>query len=360
MTSHASLPIEARSLIAQINKKHGEGALVTGSEMSVPARYTSGSIGLDVILGGGWPANQWAEVIGKESQGKTFIALKTVAANQQRDPKFTTLWIAAEHFDVDQAHALGVDTDRVIVMPTQDMELAFETMLSFAASKSIDLIVLDSYPALIPGEEADKTMEDAVVAVGARLVGKFFRKMGAASKRALDGTERPMFGLIINQYRDAIGQFSPHGTPQTTPGGKAKNYFYYVRLEVKRDEVIDEARHGKGKTRVGQTVKLRTLKNKAASPGQVASLDVYFRDAPNLGFLRGDYDSAKELLTYGVLYDLIKRAGAYYSIGERRWQGKDALLQDLRAESDLQESLRAGILAASAKPDRDLITTEAS
>ncbi|MDP9870433.1 MULTISPECIES: hypothetical protein [Streptosporangium] len=349
-----TLAPEAAALIAKINKEHGEGAIVAGTDMVLGARFTTGSLGLDVILGGGWPGNQWVEVIGKESQGKTAIVLKTIAANQRLNPAFVALWIAAEHYDADQAKALGVDNSRVIVVPTQDMEFAYETMLRFAESKSVDAIVLDSYPALIPSEEAEKTMEDAVVALGARLTGKFFRKAGAATKRAMNGEERPILGIIINQYRDQIGGFSPHGVPQTTPGGKAKNYFFYTRVEVKRDEFIDESRPGKGKTRVGQVIKVRTIKHKAGPPQQVATVDFFFRDAPVLGFSRGDYDTVKELLTYGLLYDLIVRRGAYYTVGERRWgPGKEKLLDDLREDAELQGQLRADILAAAARPDHE-------
>ncbi|MEV4454397.1 hypothetical protein [Microbispora sp. NPDC049633] len=356
-----SISPEARALIAQINKKHGDGAIALGSEMVLGGRYPTGSIGLDVILGGGWPVSQWVEIIGKESQGKTAIVLKTVAENQRRNPDFTTTWVAAEPYDVDQAAALGVDNDRVLVVDTRQMELAYDTVIQFAESKTVDMIVIDSYPALVPDEEAEKSMDEATMALGARLNSKFFRKVGAATRRALDGTERPLLGVMINQYRDAIGQFSPHGTPQTTPGGKSKNYSFYARVEVKKDEDIIEARPGKGKVVVGQTIKLRTLKNKSAPPRQVATVDFFFRDAPLLGFYRGDYDTAKELLTYGVLFDIVERRGSYYSIGERRWgPGKDKLLDDLRAEVDLQEQLRLAILEAAAKPDRELITGAAN
>ncbi|MGW0065364.1 hypothetical protein ACWDTT_36325 [Streptosporangium sandarakinum] len=351
-----SISPEVAALMAKINKAHGDGAIALGSQISLGGRYPSGSLGLDVILGGGWPVSQWVEVIGKESQGKTAIVLKTVATNQERDPNFAVVWIAAEPYDVDQAAALGVDNDRVLVVDTRQMELAYDTVIEFAASKTVDMIVIDSYPALMPDEENEKSMDEATMALGARLNSKFFRKVGQASRRALDGSERPLLGVMINQYRDAIGQFSPHGTPQTTPGGKAKNYSFYARVEVKKDADIVESRPGKGKVVVGQTIKLRTLKNKSAPPRQVATVDFYFRDAPVLGFSRGEYDTVSELVTYAQLYNVITRRGAYYNLGNRRWgPGKDQLLQDLRAEIDLQTQLHTDILAAAARPERDLL-----
>jgi recombination protein RecA len=272
------------------------------------------------------------------------------------------MWIAAEHYDTEQATALGVDNERVLVVPTQAMEFAYTTMLEFASSQAVDCIVCDSYPALIADDEAEKNMDDMVVALGARLTGKFFRKAGSATRRAKE-EDRPFLGIIINQYRDMIGGFSPQGTPKTTPGGKAKNYAFYVRVEVRRAEWIDEARPGKGKTRVGQVIKAKTIKNKSAAPQQIASLDFYFRDAPFEGFSRGDYDEVKEIMTMGVLYDIIRRDGAYFRVGPKsnpivRWKGRDGMLAGLREDLGLREQLRTEILARAKEPDAIIVTED--
>lgn len=332
---------EAVALAARINKEHGEGAVITASEMQTPPRFPSGSPTLDLALGGGWAGNQWAEVYGNESSGKTAVCLKTIAANQALDPDFTTLWVAGEHYDEDQATALGVNNDQVVVVPTQDMILAFETMLSYADARACDMIVLDSYPALIAPEEDEKGMEDAVVAVGARIVGKFFRKAGAATRRSHTHVDRPILGIVINQQRDKIGGWAPNGaTPQTTPGGRAKNFAFYQRVLVARDDYIVEAVPGKNlKVKVGQTIKVTTIKNKSGAPQQVANIDFYFRDGITSGFRRGEYDTVKELIILGLLYDLIVRKGAYFEYGETRWRGRDAMVDGIREDLDLQESL---------------------
>lgn len=357
-----TISAEAKALVAQVNKQFGEGAVVIGSDIKVHKRFTSGSLSLDVALGGGWPANQPIEIVGRESHGKTMIVYKTIAANQAINPEFTVFWLAAEHYDVDQAAALGVDNDRVIVHHTQAMEHALDTLLKFAASRSVDCVVLDSYPALIPDEEAEKDMDEAVVAIGARLLGKFFRKGGAAFRRSLtDDEDRPLLGpIIINQYRDKIGGFSPRGTPQTTPGGNAKNYAFYVRVEVKREDWIKDKIPGKGlEIKVGQTVKFNTIKNKSAPPQQIASVDFYFRDAPTLPFKRGDIDVVKEIVVMGILFDVLKQRGAWISFDNghyddknqpvNRFNGRNALVEALRADLTLQEEVSAAVYKALAE-----------
>lgn len=358
-----SLRPEARALAARINKDLGGEAVLIASDIKVARRFTSGALGIDVALGGGWPANQPIEVIGYESHGKTAIVLKTIAANMAADPDFTVFWLASEPFDTDQAAALGVDVSRVIVHTTQAMEEAYEIILQFLESRAVDCVVLDSYPAMIADEEAEKGMDEAVMALGARATGKFFRKAGKALRRDLTGEEdRPVLFFFINQFRDKIGAFSPMGTPKTTPGGNAKNYAFYVRVEVSRAEFIDEKVPGKGvKNRVGQTIKLKTLKNKAAAPQQVATIDFFFRDAPVLGFERGEYDEVKDISTMAILFDVIQRRGAYFQFenGEtapdgkplHRWQGKDATLDAIRSDLTLQAAIKAEVLERAKNPN---------
>src|SRR4051812_36855348 len=83
-----------QAAIAETRKAHGEDAIVWGKDIArelVP-RCTSGALSLDVALGGGWPMNQWVEVIGPESSGKSLAIAKTIAANQARDKEWTALW----------------------------------------------------------------------------------------------------------------------------------------------------------------------------------------------------------------------------------------------------------------------------
>jgi len=119
-----------------INKTYGAGTVVNAADLVVPKRFPTGSLSWDVIMGGGLPGNQWTEIRGARSAGKSSLMFKCIAANQRLDPNFTTLWVAAETYDVSQATALGVDNTRVSVISTQQMELAFQTMVDAAESCS--------------------------------------------------------------------------------------------------------------------------------------------------------------------------------------------------------------------------------
>lgn len=350
----AELSPEVRAWVAQMNKKAGEGTIVLGSEVVVPRRFTSGDLALDVALGGGFAGNQWTELIGQESSGKTLVALRSIAANQALDPEFTAFWVAAEPYNTEYAEMHGVDNSRVVIAPAaQAMELGLELLEFATASKLYDCVVLDSYPALIPDEEDEKSMDEVVVATGAKLFNKFWRKAGKASYRRTDGSEKPFYGLVINQFRDKIGGFSPRGVPQTSPGGHGKDYAFYTRLKIQHKEFLNEKRPGiKDPVIVGKTVKVTTMKNKSTSPNQTAEFDVYFRNAPFAGFRRGDIDFTTEYVQLGKIFGVIGTRGAWLDYDGQSWNGKDEMRASLLEDITLRDKLREEILEIAADPRR--------
>lgn len=334
---------DAQRILAELNKKFGAETAVLGNEIreDFVTRMTTGSTTFDFVLGGGFPTNQWNELIGEPSHGKTAIALKTIAANQARDPDFTTVWVAAEQWVPSYAVMCGVDLERVIVIESNIMETAYQSVIQFAESKAVDAIVIDSLPALVPSPEADKTMDELTIGKGALLTNKFFRVVGKAMKRSLTESERPVLGIVINQYRMKIGVM--HGDPRTTPGGEGKNYAFFTRSEVRRDEWIEEGT-GVNKQRVGQRIKIRTIKNKTAPPQRIAYVDFYFQDSGI--YEAGDFDLAKEVAAMSMVKEIVDRRGGWIYYGERKWQGQAAFVDSLREEVDLMSEVRDKVLSS--------------
>ncbi len=332
---------EALKVLAQLNKKFGDNVVVKASDIrsDLIPRITSGSTTLDYVLGGGFPGNQWNELVGESSHGKTAVALKCIAANQKLNPEYTTVWVAAEQWVPEYAEMCGVDSSKIIVIETSIMEEAYQSVIEFANSKAVDAIVIDSLPALSPMPEMEKNMDEMTVGRGALLTNKFFRVVGSAMKRSLVEDERAVLGLIINQYRMKIGVM--HGDPRTTPGGEGKNYAFFTRSEIRRDDWI-EAGSGNDKKRVGQTIKVRTLKNKTAPPQRVAYFDFYFDKGGDCE--PGEYDFAKEIAAMSVVSGIIERKGGWYYYGERKWQGTEAVIASIREEIELMDDLRKQVI----------------
>lgn len=316
-------------LIAKINKKSNSTLVQRGTdlkELEIP-RCTTGSLAFDLMLGGGWPLNCWNEIIGNESNGKTVMALKTIAANQALNPSHETLWVASEDFVPEWAEALGIDLNRVAVARTVIMEEAYQLVIDAIDARAVDAVVIDSYPALIPTVEDEKSMTEMSVGLGARLTGQFMRKSNKAQRRSLVEEDRPCLGLIINQWREKIGVM--YGDPRTTPGGKAKNFSYFTRVEVTRDDWLE-----RGTAKVGIAIKAKTIKNKTAPPQRTGLVDFYFADSSP--FRQGEYDSVKEISNIAISLDIVSRRGAMYQFGEEKWRGKEEFLKSLYEDLDLR------------------------
>lgn len=332
------LPEDLDVFLAQMNKKlakDGNPLLTTATNMFIPPKITTGLLALDIVTGGGWPGNQWIEVYGKESNGKTSIILRTISANQEINPYFNTFWVASEHYDTEWANTNGVDNNRVTLLTTNNMELAYQALLDAANSNLFDCLVLDSYPALTPSEEDKKGMDENTMTLGARRTGQFFRKVGGTFSQ-----ERPYVGFFVNQLRDDVGKFSPYGTPTTTPGGKAKNYAFYQRVHVKRDEFI----YGPGKVEIGQVNKYLLEKNKAAAPRSTAMGKYFFSTCD--GFPEaGNFDLLFDVATMARLFKVVHKGGSWYTYTDsygtaHKWQGSDVMDDALRAEPELYNEIR--------------------
>jgi recombination protein RecA len=301
--------------LAATNKqlaKDGIPPMMTASDIVVTDKQTSGILTLDIALNGGWPTNKWVEIVGESSASKTTLALRTIAANQAINPDYSVFWIASEPFNPEWSENNGIDNDRVVVFAHNNMELCFQRVLDAASSNAFDCIVIDSYPALIASDEEKKSMDEFTIGSGAKRVGQFFRKVPDTYSE-----ERPYLGIFINQFRDKVGAFSPYGTPKTEPGGKAKNYQFYVRVEVARDEYIEESKDLLGKVRVGQRNTYKVIKNKQGVPHRTAKADLYF-DESEKGFKGGEFDVLKDLCATAVLYRVFEKSGNWLSYTDKR------------------------------------------
>ena len=329
-----------KAVMADIRKKHGMHSVMLGSEISQTVEtITTGSLSFDAAMGGGWAANHWNEILGLESAGKTMVVLKTIAANQKLNPKWITVWFAAEDFHVPYAEMLGVDMTRLVVVEENIMEIVYEEALKFVETREIDCLVIDSYPALVPAAEDKGNMEDQQVGLGARITGKFLRKGNQDMMAPLMGTERSLTGIIVNQYRDKI---TTYGDPRTTPGGKGKNFFYFQRAEVRREDWIDNTKD----EHIGQTIKLTNKKNKLSPPGRVGMVDAYF--AKGNGFEAGAYDEVKDTIAAAIAYEVIEKTGQKkYVFGEKEWRnGRPGMEEEIKEDEKLQIQIREAVLKA--------------
>jgi len=324
-------------LAAEVNSKLGGNFLLKGSETRQDVPHTStGILSFDLALGGGYAANQWNEIVGEESSGKTALAYQMVAANMERDPEYLALWVAAEEYVPEYAQSFGIDPERIWVVESNEMEKVLDLVLKAVVNRAVDCVVIDSLPALVTNTEVAKNMDEASVATGAQILSRFFKKCTMAQRRSMLAGEadRPCTLIAINQWRDKIGVM--FGDPRTTPGGKAKNYYFFTRMEVRRDEWIQEQKSNLD-SRVGQTIKMRVIKNKTYRPQQMAQVDFFFADSDVFGMKMGQFDTVKDIVNVALALELFE--GRYKFEGERIAGNKEELYDAVRQDVGLQRKL---------------------
>ncbi|HLG25465.1 MAG TPA: ATPase domain-containing protein, partial [Candidatus Gracilibacteria bacterium] len=113
--------------LAQIERSFGKGAIMKlgeGQKIAVETIPT-GSISLDLALGGGVPRGRVIEIFGPESSGKTTLTLHIIAETQKRGGQ--AAFIDAEHaLDPEYARRIGVDLDNLLVAQPDSGEQTLE------------------------------------------------------------------------------------------------------------------------------------------------------------------------------------------------------------------------------------------
>lgn len=311
-----------------IEKAYGKGSVMRlGERPHVDVDVIpTGSILLDQTLGvGGYPKGRIVEIYGPESSGKTTLALEAIAQAQLKGGR--AAFIDAEHaIDPEYASKLGVDIDELILSQPDSGEQALEICEMLASSGAIDIIVVDSVAALVPQAELDGVMSDNQVGLQARLMSKGMRKIAGILNRT--GT----VVIFINQLREKVGVI--YGNPETTTGGRALKFYASIRIDIRRAEAIKS-----GSDIVGNSVKVKIVKNKVAPPFKSCTIDMLFGQ----GISR-----TGELLDLGEEYGLLKKSGNWYEIdgnkiGNGREASKTYLKEHPEVAKDLEEKIKEKI-----------------
>lgn len=310
----------------RIEKQFGKGSVMKLGDHPVSQiqAISTGALNLDIALGiGGLPRGRITEIFGPESSGKTTIALHTIAEAQRQGGM--AAFIDAEHaLDPIYARNLGVDIDNLIVSQPDTGEQALEIAEALIRSNAIDIVVIDSVAALVPRAEIEGEMGDAHVGLLARLMSQALRKLAGV----INKTNTVL--IFINQLREKVGVM--YGNPETTPGGRALKFYSSVRLDIRRATIIKD-----GDQNVGNTTRVKVVKNKVAPPFKTVEFDIMYGTG---------ISKESTVLDMAVQEGIVDKSGSWYSYeNERLGQGKEKVKEYLKDNPDVMAELEEKVRA---------------
>jgi recombination protein RecA len=122
------------------------------------------------------------------------------------------------------------------------------------------------------------------------------------------------------------------GNPETTTGGNALKFYASVRLDIRRSTQIKD-----GDNVLGNRTKVKVVKNKVAPPFKIAEFDIMYGEG---------ISKTGEILDLAVEFEIIKKAGSWFSYGETKLgQGRDAVKSLIKDNPELADELEEKIKA---------------
>ena len=160
--------------------------------------------------------------------------------------------------------------------------------------------------------------------------------------------------IFINQLREKVGIV--YGNPEVTTGGRALKFYATIRIDIRRAEAIKS-----GSDIIGNTVKIKVVKNKVAPPFKSCVVDMIYGH----GISRDG-----EVLDLGEQEGFVQKTGNWYEIaGEKIGNGREAAKMYLHehqdVENDISDKIRAkwkeeAAKAKDAQPSEEEVTTSSS
>ena len=345
----------------ELLKFFGDDTVFLSGDVKVGAyeSISTGSPALDrAICIGGIPRGRITQLAGKESSGKTMLALSCIKSYLDENEENTALFIDAEYtYDPDWAESLGVDTSRVMVIKTNDAKKIFEGLIGTVKVnssskkitknmkgildyviegvdprfKNLGIVVLDSIAVLNTPMEAAADVGKANMAPIPRFLSTELKKLTPVVAQA------NVAFIGINQVRVNLGQM--FGDPTSSPGGKALKHACSLMINMAPISSSDSIISDQSGNRIGHRVRAKIGKNKVGSPFKVAEY--------NIEYLSGVVEKEQEILDLAVEFSLVERPNnKSYLIGDEKIVGRANAVSYLKDNYDICNNLLSSIRAS--------------
>lgn len=296
------------------------------------------SAGLNLALKGGLGFGRQVLIWGNKSAGKSSFCLQMIAQAQKEGK--TCAWIDSEaSYSADWATQLGVDSASLIYSPAKTINDMVDVAVQLMEA-GVDIIVVDSISALLPAIYFEKDGEELKHLQDTKQIGAEAKDMTHAVKM-LNYANKNTLLVLISQQRNQFGSMHASHIPT---GGMAVKFFSSTIIKLWSSEAEANAIKSGIKVgdkiieqKVGRPVNWIVDYNKLGPPNLSGQYDFYYQ-----GDLLG-VDTVGEVLDVSEMMGIIQRGGAWYTIGEERFQGRAKALEWLRENTDIVNNLKEEI-----------------
>jgi recombination protein RecA len=309
----------------KLQKDYGENIIIQGNHLKSGKLISTGSLGLDIILGGGIREGTILELYGRPSSGKSSIALYMAAEAQNAGKRVV-------YFDVE--HALKpallktinkLDIKELKISRPEYAEQTCDIMENYIKSGESVFLVLDSIAALVQEKEAEAEHQQETMMGVSKLMSKTLRKLTGPCARSNSVI------CYINQLREKPTMY---GNPEIRPGGRALGFHATYEIDIRTKGTKDFILDDNGNI-IGHNITAKITKNKLYMPFKTTVIPLLY----GIGF-----DIVSELINIATELAVITQKGPYYYLGDKSYQGKNALYKELTENKDVSNKIKEDIL----------------
>lgn len=279
-----------------------------GLGQCVPSRpkLSTGSLALDLKLGGGVASDRIVEWYGKTGSFKTSMALMTLLSHISLfpDDKRPRLIVDLER-TITENHLrnFGIDPSTIWIEKPTTAEETMNFISDAIHSGAVSWVLLDSIDAMESEEDTKKSYGESSMMKLAKLLSEAMRDL---SKAVVDNNVSLQ---LINQIRAGSNGYQ---MVETTSGGAAIPYYASQRMKAKKESKA-------ANNPMAAIISVEIRKNKMFP---TIAAESQFEFIPSKGI-----DVASDRLAAGLQLGAIQQGGAYYSImnnGELLYKAKGA------------------------------------
>jgi recombination protein RecA len=287
-----------------------------------------------VALKGGLAYGRQVLIWGNKSAGKSSFCLQIIA-KAQKEGKLCA-WIDAEQsYSPEWAERLGVDSSKLIYSPAKTINDMVDIGTQLIKS-GVDILVVDSISALLPAIYFEKDGDELKQLQDTKQIGAEAKDMTHAVKMLNYVNDKTLL-ILISQQRNQFGSMHASHIPT---GGMAVKFFSSTIIKLWSSEA--EASSIKGRIavgdklieqKIGRPVNWTIDYNKTGPQFITGSYDFYFQ---------GDHvgvDSVADLVDSAEMMGVIERGGAWYTVYDKRIQGRANVIEEVRNDDALFEKL---------------------